>query len=78
MYCDICYEENLQNYVEGSFVRPFDIYCSKNCIDNLIEEIFSGSWDSHFNDNNKYKNELKIELKDKNWFNKNYKEIKIN
>ena len=74
MYCEFCYEENLKTYYESD-LRPFDIYCSEGCIESLIEEIFKGEWDSHFNDNDKYKNELKTELKNKNWFNKNCKEI---
>ena len=74
MYCEFCYEDNLKTYYESD-LRPFDIYCSKNCVENLVEEILNGEWDSHFNDNDKYKNELKTELKNKNWFNKNCKEI---
>ena len=71
MYCEFCYEENLQNHIESD-VRPFDIYCSESCIESLIEEILNGEWDSHFDDNNKYKNELRKQFinKDK-WFKEN-------
>jgi hypothetical protein len=63
MYCEFCYEENLKTYCTSDDIRPFDIYCSVNCMENLTGEILNGEWDSHFDSSDEYKNEYKNELK---------------
>ena len=65
MYCEFCNEENLKTYYTSDDIRPFEIFCSVNCMENLTDEIFNGEWDSHFDDNDEYKNELKIKYNNK-------------
>jgi hypothetical protein len=54
LHCDYCGEHEPENKFLECDLRPYDIFCSKDCINNHINDIESGEWSNHDNNLKKY------------------------
>jgi hypothetical protein len=54
LHCDYCGEHEPENTFLECDLRPYDIFCSKDCINNHINDIESGEWSNHDNNLKKY------------------------
>ena len=70
-YCEYCGEHNpLEGTGENTFIeiniRPYDIFCCDDCINNHINDIENGEWSNHDGDNKGLEVYYKDEIKN-NW-----------
>lgn len=54
LHCDYCGEHEPENIFLECDLRPYDIFCSKDCINNHINDIENGEWSNHDNNLKKY------------------------
>lgn len=54
LHCDYCGEHEPENKFLECDLRPYDIFCSKDCINNHINDIENGEWSNHDNNLKKY------------------------
>ena len=63
--CDYCQEYDLKEYLSAD-IRPYDIFCSHDCIEQHKRDIASGEWDNHEGENlrHEYAEEIKNNWRD--------------
>ena len=71
MYCEYCGEHDpLEGTGENTFIeidiRPYDIFCCDDCINNHINDIENGEWSNHDRYNQGLESFYKKEIKN-NW-----------